>query len=160
GTRPKRFSTVIECIHPEDRPRAQQIVGRAMQQGGEYSIQVRAVRPGGEEWVMQASGHATLGTDGSLLSMMGVAQDITERVRAEEQRRSLEAQLRQSQKMESIGQLTGGVAHDFNNLLTIIMGSLSELSRILVDAPPIALELIEQANAGANRAADLTRMLT
>lgn len=59
---------------------------------------------------------------GALRGIIGIARDITERHRAEQARRDLEAQLRQAQKMEAIGQLTGGIAHDFNNMLSVILG--------------------------------------
>jgi PAS domain S-box-containing protein len=82
----------------------------------------------------------------------GVARDIT----AERER---EEQLRQSQKMEVVGQLTGGVAHDFNNLLTVIMGSLELLSRGLAGAEPRLQRRVEAATDAAQRAAALTHRL-
>src|SRR3954447_4815161 len=79
-----------------------------------------------------------------------VLRDITER-------RRLEDQLRQAQKMEAIGQLAGGVAHDFNNLLTVI-GGYSEIARRRIGAGPGAGELLEVERA-AERASQLTRQL-
>ncbi len=81
-----------------------------------------------------------------------VARDIT-------QEREREAQLRQSQKMEVIGRLTGGVAHDFNNLLTIILGSLELLQRGLRNAEPKLFQRVEAASEAARRAAALTHRL-
>ncbi|MBI4890962.1 MAG: PAS domain S-box protein [Acidobacteria bacterium] len=84
--------------------------------------------------------------------------DITTRKRHEEERARLEDQLRQSQKMESIGRLAGGIAHDFNNILTIVSGYSSLLSAApgLTDKQRIQVEQIAQAGA---RAADLTAQL-
>jgi signal transduction histidine kinase/DNA-binding response OmpR family regulator len=77
--------------------------------------------------------------------------DITQRLRAE-------AMLQQAQKMEAIGQLTGGVAHDFNNLLQIVMGNLNILAREMQGNEP-ALRRIRNALLGADRGASLTRHL-
>ena len=77
--------------------------------------------------------------------------DVTQRLRAE-------AMLQQAQKMEAIGQLTGGVAHDFNNLLQIIMGNLNNLAREMQGNEP-ALRRIRNALLGADRGAGLTRHL-
>jgi signal transduction histidine kinase/CheY-like chemotaxis protein len=81
-------------------------------------------------------------------------------LRAEAVRReSAEGQLRQAQKMEAVGRLTGGVAHDFNNLLTIVIGNLDILQRRLKDADDRVRASIENARTGATRAATLTQRL-
>jgi two-component system cell cycle sensor histidine kinase/response regulator CckA len=73
-------------------------------------------------------------------------------------RQRIEAALRQSQKMEAVGQLAGGVAHDFNNNLTATLIQLGMLRELTADLPE-ALDLIQELEAGANRAAHLTRQL-
>src|SRR5690606_23346810 len=80
-----------------------------------------------------------------------VVTDITRERKAEEQ-------LRQSQRMEGIGQLTGGVAHDFNNLLTVIMGNLDLVEDAVEDDSELA-ELARDANRAARRGAELTQRL-
>ncbi|QGP80332.1 CHASE3 domain-containing protein [Sphingobium sp. CAP-1] len=77
-----------------------------------------------------------------------------------EQREAAQAQLRQAQKMESIGQLTGGIAHDFNNMLAIVIGSLDIARRRLgEDGDPRVVKGIDNATEGAQRAAQLTARL-
>jgi PAS domain S-box-containing protein len=87
-----------------------------------------------------------------------IARDISERRRAEEKQAKLEEQLRQSQKLEAVGQLSGGVAHDFNNLLAVISGNVSllELDATLL---PDQREAIGEIRLSAERAAALTRQL-
>lgn len=96
-------------------------------------------------------------SDGERL-FIGVLRDVTERRAAEQDKRALEAELHQAQKLESIGRLAGGVAHDFNNLLMGIMGSLE-----LASSPGIAdaerARRLTEARATAERAAELTRRL-
>jgi two-component system, cell cycle sensor histidine kinase and response regulator CckA len=86
------------------------------------------------------------------------ARDVSERERGRAERNRLEQQLRQSQKMESVGLLAGGVAHDFNNLLTVILGCTDELMDLVVrdDASRGLLSEVDQAG---RRAAELTRQL-
>ena len=75
------------------------------------------------------------------------------------EREAAEAQLRQAQKMEAVGQLTGGIAHDFNNMLAVVVGGLELAQRMVVTAPEKAQRHMSNAMDGANRAADLTRRL-
>ncbi len=91
-------------------------------------------------------------------ALTGSFRDITERIRAEDEKRRLEEQLRQAQKMESIGRLAGGVAHDFNNLLTVIMGNVSLALMDLNASNPLhkTLDVVMRA---VESAASLTRQL-
>jgi PAS domain S-box-containing protein len=88
---------------------------------------------------------------GEVQYILGVVEDVTDR-------RTVENQLRQAQKMEAIGNLTGGVAHDFNNLLTVIMGNL-DLLREEVAGHPTAEQMIDTILQASERGADLTRYM-
>jgi two-component system, cell cycle sensor histidine kinase and response regulator CckA len=87
-----------------------------------------------------------------------IIRDVSDRRRAEAQRLSLEARLRQAQKMEAVGRLAGGIAHDFNNLLTAITGSLTLALRSLPASSP-ARRWLTEVDKSAWRAAALTRHL-
>jgi PAS domain S-box-containing protein len=87
-------------------------------------------------------------------AFVAIIRDLTERHEADKQRE----QLRQAQKMEAVGQLTGGLAHDFNNLLAIIVGNLDMLREIRAE-DPVTDELVRDALDSALRGADLTRRL-
>ncbi len=112
-----------------------------------------AVRKDGAKIRVEVAATALRRRDGFLFN--GFIRDLTEKS-------AIEAQLRQSQKLEALGQLTGGVAHDFNNLLTVVVGNLEILLRRLRTLAAAESDLDAPANAAlraANRAALLTRQL-
>jgi PAS domain S-box-containing protein len=98
------------------------------------------------------------GADGTTKYLLGITEDITERKRAEEKQKNLEEQLRQSQKLEAIGQLSSGVAHDFNNLLGGIMGHAELMKRDFPPETPMAQHAAIIITF-CEKAADLTRQL-
>jgi len=116
------------------------------------------VRKDGSIFPVQLMSVVVPNVDGHPFGVITTSEDITERKRAEEEMASLEEQLRQSQKIEAIGRLAGGVAHDFNNLLTVIKG-YSELSlTMLTEGDPIK-ENVEDIKKASDRAGNLTRQL-
>jgi two-component system, cell cycle sensor histidine kinase and response regulator CckA len=96
--------------------------------------------------------------DGEVVGLLGISIDMTERQRAEAEKESLQAQLLQAQKLESLGLLAGGIAHDFNNILTVILGNAANAMRALEDENSVR-EDIEGVLTAAERAAELTRQL-
>lgn len=96
--------------------------------------------------------------DASGQRLYAAARDISERVAAEQAQGRMEAQLRQAQKMESIGRLAGGVAHDFNNILTAIIGQM-DLAKISLPPESPARRHLKEADKVAERATNLTRQL-
>ena len=140
----------LEAIHPEDRDWLQKAIG-TKQATGEYDEIYRVLRPDGAlRWIHDRA-FPIRDTDGKVTQVAGVAEDITER-------RLLQEQLLQSQKLEAIGLLAGGVAHDFNNLLTVIKGNASLMLAPNV-SPEQNLEGAYEIVKAAERAASLTRQL-
>jgi PAS domain S-box-containing protein len=96
--------------------------------------------------------------DGKIVGFAKITRDITERREAQEKLEKAREISVQSQKMEAVGQLTGGVAHDFNNLLTAVLGSLELLRKRLPDDPK-SMGLLENAVQGAQRGKTLTKRM-
>ena len=96
--------------------------------------------------------------DGTLLGFAKITRDITERRKSERALQETREALFQSQKMDAIGQLTGGVAHDFNNLLMAVLGSLELLRKRLPDDPK-TIRLVDNAMHAAQRGAGLTQRM-
>jgi two-component system, cell cycle sensor histidine kinase and response regulator CckA len=96
--------------------------------------------------------------DGAIYAVCTISTDITERRRSAEERAELEARLAQAQRLESIGQLAGGVAHDFNNLLSVILTCVGFAQRELPADHPVRDD-VEEIGRAADRAAALTRQL-
>ncbi len=96
--------------------------------------------------------------DGEARAIQGIARDLTERRRAEEERERLEAQLRHAQKMETVGTLAGGIAHDFNNILQAILGYSHMTLDDLIPGSR-ARDNLDHVIKAANRASDLVRQI-
>ena len=107
---------------------------------------------------VRAIGQAVRDKDGRITGIEGAFQDITERKKAEQAKASLEAQLRESQKMEALGTLAGGIAHDFNNILGTMLGN-AELARHDARANWQALVSLEEILKAGNRAKDLVQQI-
>jgi PAS domain S-box-containing protein len=95
---------------------------------------------------------------GNLIGFAKVTRDITERREAQQKLERVQRQLAESQKMDALGQLTGGVAHDFNNLLMIVSGNIQTLKKI-VESEPKALRAVHAIETATKRGATLTRQL-
>lgn len=149
----------FEALHrdPAERERAMQRMWRM--RAGEHLIaeEWTITRRDGEERTLAISTSLVDMDDGNR-AVVAFMQDISERLRAEETRRRLESQLVQSQKMEAIGRLAGGVAHDFNNLLTVITG-YSELLLNILPREDEARSAAQAISDASRQAAELTSQL-
>jgi len=145
------YAEFLASIHPDDRPAMAQTIRQAMESPGEHKYEHRILRQDGTVRVVEATSKSVLDASGRPARIIGSTQDITER-------RLLELQLREAQRLESIGRLAGGVAHDFNNLLTVILGFTETLLEGL-PAGDKRRASAEQIRGAGRRAAELTQQL-
>jgi PAS domain S-box-containing protein len=141
----------LALVHPGDRAAVEQAFARMLASSEPTSMDFRAVPPDGQERVVHSEARLVHDAAGRPVELRGMVQDVTARVRLEEQ-------LRQAQKMEAVGALAGGIAHDFNNLLTVILS----LGGVAIDSlptdDPVRADL-EEIVATARRAESLTRQI-
>lgn len=142
-------------VYPSDElPLVRAVRGGEVTRGEELLIRDTT---GADRWVV-VNAAPVRGSDGSIAAGILVFHDISDRKRAEEERARLQEQLLQSQKMESVGRLAGGVAHDFNNMLQTILGNTDLAMDEVPASSPVRENLLEIRNA-AQRSAELTRQL-
>jgi hypothetical protein len=146
--------TLFSLIGPEDR--ARMVASWHSPRPG--PLVVRWCRPDGRETWTEQRASAVCDEAGSVVAIEGILRDVTGRVRADAEHERLQQQLRQTERLESLGRLAGGVAHDFNNLLALILGradlALADLPRNAATRPD--LEIIHRL---AERGGALTQRL-
>ena len=151
GTFEHTYEAFIERVHPDDRAEMLERMSGAVRLRERAEMEYRTVWPDGSVRRISMVGHFSFDDAGLPVRAAGITVDVTER-------RSLEDQLRQSQKMDAVGQLAGGIAHDFNNLLTAILGFAGFLAESLPEPDARHADVVEILRA-AGRAAALTRQL-
>ena len=179
------LTQVVSNVHPDDKEGLARAIGVVVAQGGPFAHQYRVRRADGHYYWIEANGRVDHDADGTPLRFPGVLIDVEERRAIEAERdkalaalRALndtleirvaersaelmqaEEKLRQSQKMEAVGQLTGGLAHDFNNLLAGISGALELMETRIAQGRLRDLDrYLVAAQGAAKRAAALTHRL-
>ncbi|MEA9480252.1 PAS domain-containing protein [Xanthomonas campestris] len=167
-----------ELVHPDDRAQLAQAIATAIANTASLDVEYRVNLPDQQTGWTQMRAVPLLDAHARIIEWFGTATDITDKRQAEAQLRQLtdtleervrertaelllaEEKLRQSQKMEAVGQLTGGLAHDFNNLLTAISVGLELLQTRIAQGRYDRLErYVEMAQSSAARAAALTQRL-
>ncbi len=147
-----------EIVHPEDRERFRSAITTAVKRRRGFEVEYRIIdRAGQVKWVFER-GQGIYDEDGKLLSIEGLAIDITQRKDAEAEKLIVERRLLEGQKLESIGVLAGGIAHDFNNLLTGIIGNANLAA---LELPPTSRlqQNLKQIEIASQRAAELCQQM-
>lgn len=156
GDAPVNFKFFKQAIHPADRDYVESQIAEALkpENGGSYSGEFRTIGidDGITRWIYNA-GKIFFNAQGEAIRFVGVIQDFTAR-------RKLEEQLRQSQKLETVGQLAGAIAHDFNNMLGVILGFVDMISADLPDGHEMQEPLGEIRRAGERGVSLLRKLLT
>ena len=144
--------------HPDDKQRVVESNRATNEDGEPTDIKYRIVRPDGEIRHVHEQAQVKLDQNGRPILVFGTVQDISELVKAEEERKALESQLRRTQRLETIGTLAGGIAHDFNNILTPILG-YADMALISVPEDHDVREDLEHVIRAAHRAKELVKQI-
>jgi signal transduction histidine kinase/FixJ family two-component response regulator len=141
----------LALVHPDDRDQVDSAFKDALAGKTPFDLSYRIIRPDGSNRTHHVRAEILFDQIGQPVKMIGTQHDITHR-------KQLEDQLRQAQRLESIGNLAGGVAHDFNNMLSIILGNTEIMMENMDETHPVMAQLNEIKKAAAH-SVDLTRQL-
>ena len=144
----------------EDREHGDPMRALAIVVGGQrFESEGWRVRKDGSHFWANVVMDPVFDDSGKIIGVAKVTRDVTEKRRAQEALAIAQASLFQSQKLDAIGQLTGGVAHDFNNLLMVILSSLRLIDRRAAGADPLVKKWVETAISATQRGASLTQRM-
>lgn len=148
---------VLDVVAPEDRELAKEMVLRKVFDSEPTQYELEILSKDGRRIPVEVSTRV-IERNGEPFAIQGIARDISERRRAEQERIRLEAQMQHAQKLEGLGVLAGGIAHDFNNLLVGIMGYAGLAATRTPPESPVHTH-IQRIEQSAQRAAELTNQL-
>jgi signal transduction histidine kinase/response regulator of citrate/malate metabolism len=157
GEAPPGVDEHLSYYAPADRATLESAYTSAIETGAPFDLELQVRTATGRPIWCRVQGESIF-EDGACVRLRGALQDISAHKAAEERLRESEAMLRQSQRMEAVGQLAGGVAHDFNNLLTVITSYAGFAADALREGDPLLADIQEVLDA-ARRASTLTRQL-
>ena len=145
------YSDMLDRIHEDDRSHVQGALQRALAGEDELDVQFRILQPSGQQRWMANQGQVVLNSDGAVRYMTGVCLDVTDR-------KLLEERLRQAQRMDSIGQLAGGIAHEANNMMSVVLGCADYVLQ-RTDLVEAVRQDVDQIWRAAKRTAGITQQL-
>lgn len=148
--------TFFSILHPEDTAVLQTLIARMPESPQE--IELRWISRDGRTFWMEQRIVPIRDSAGRFVAIEGIARDVTERKLAQERQQTLEAQLRQAQKLEAVGTLASGIAHDIGNLLTAISGFTS-IARTTLPLDHPASESLQNVEEAASRAGGISKSL-
>jgi PAS domain S-box-containing protein len=152
-------SSCFDSIHPDEQENIRRTFFQLQYENKETAFfECRLIDPDGNAHSLLWNINFHYDEDGSLTETSSVATDISERLNAEEEKNKFKEQLRQTQKMESIGTMAGGIAHDFNNILSAIMGYL-ELAKMQIEPGDPVNNDLEEVFKASLRAKDLVQQI-
>jgi len=163
GYIPENFPGGLEAwerrLHPEDKNAASADSQAALRGERDFHSEFRILLPDGTIRRVSADGLVQRNAEGRAVRMIGLNRDVTDQWLANEQRRRMEAELQQAQKLESLGSLASGVAHDMNNVLSAIL-SIASTMQVKYRADEFLLKSMRTLEQAALRGRDMVKRLT
>ncbi len=153
-----RWDQYVQLVHENDRPQVAQYGERLLAGDASGTVEFHGHRGKAAARILSVKAAVVRNAEGKVIRLAGTTMDVTEQRRLELERRNLEGQLRQAQKLDALGTLAGGIAHDFNNVLSAILGNV-ELGRADLGDRESVRECLDEINKAGRRAKDLVQRI-